>query len=75
MNKRRGMVNPIVLAMYRVFAANDAGRRMRTAENFTDEPDRPALVIMFPPMTRRCRFANDFAYPIDFLFRYRLPGR
>ena len=31
------MVNPIVLAMYRVFAANDAGRLMRTAENLADE--------------------------------------
>ena len=33
----RGMVNPSVLAMYRVFAANDTGRLMRTAENLADE--------------------------------------
>jgi glycosyltransferase involved in cell wall biosynthesis len=33
----RGMVNPSVLAMYRVFAANDTGRLMRTAENLVDE--------------------------------------
>jgi len=32
----RGMVNPSVLAMYRVFAANDTGRLMRTAENLAD---------------------------------------
>jgi hypothetical protein len=30
------MVNPSVLAMYRVFAANDTGRLMRTAENLVD---------------------------------------
>jgi cellulose synthase/poly-beta-1,6-N-acetylglucosamine synthase-like glycosyltransferase len=33
----RGLVNPSVLAMYRVFAANDTGRLMRTAENLADE--------------------------------------
>jgi hypothetical protein len=33
----RGMVHPSVLAMYRVFAANDTGRLMRTAENLADE--------------------------------------
>jgi glycosyltransferase involved in cell wall biosynthesis len=33
----RGIVNPSVLAMYRVFAANDTGRLMRTAENLADE--------------------------------------
>jgi hypothetical protein len=32
-----GMVNPSVLARYRVFAANDTGRLMRTAENLADE--------------------------------------
>lgn len=42
--KGRGMVNPRVLAMYRLFAANDTSRLMRTAENLADEERLYALL-------------------------------